>query len=102
MAKIQSYEIVFNSAQPNIQQAMTLVGNQFSSIRNIIEAGFTSGKISIISQSLSSDGKTLSVSRTWADDVYDEVLKVHSVANIKTIIESIDGVVSVNYGFTNA
>jgi|5B_taG_2_1085324.scaffolds.fasta_scaffold02262_5 hypothetical protein len=102
MAKTQNYTIVFKEPQSSVEDAMYLVGGHFSSIRPTIESGLINGQITTVSQSLSEDKKTLSCTRLWGDDIYADLLLLDSAANIKSLIENMEEVDSVDYGFSDA
>tara|TARA_B100000963_G_scaffold147509_1_gene128403 strand:+ start:1654 stop:1965 length:312 start_codon:yes stop_codon:yes gene_type:complete len=103
MAKTQSYTIVFNEAQNNIDDAFDTVSSGLDAgISTIIANGFVAGNIADISESLSSDKKTLIVSRQWSDSAYDSLIAIQTVDQIKSAVAGLSAVQSIEYEFTDA
>tara|TARA_B100001113_G_C21069965_1_gene605108 strand:+ start:857 stop:1168 length:312 start_codon:yes stop_codon:yes gene_type:complete len=103
MAKTQSYTIVFNEAQNNIDDAFDTVSSGLDAgISTIIANGFVAGNIADISESLSSDKKTLTVSRQWSDSAYDSLIAIQTVDQIKSAVAGLSAVQSIEYEFTDA
>ena len=103
MAKTQSYTIVFNEAQNNIDDAFDTVSSGLDArISTIIANGFVAGDIADISESLSSDKKTLIVSRQWSDSAYDSLIAIQTVDQIKSAVAGLSAVQSIEYEFTDA
>ena len=102
MAKTQSYTIVFNEAQNNIDDAFDTVSSGLDAgISTIIANGFVAGNIADISESLSSDKKTLIVSRQWSDSAYDSLIAIQTVDQIKSAVAGLSVVQSIEYEFTD-
>ena len=103
MAKTQSYTIVFNEAQNNIDDAFDTVSSGLDAgISTMIANGFVAGDIADISESLSSDKKTLIVSRQWSDSAYDSLIAIQTVDQIKSAVAGLSAVQSIEYEFTDA
>jgi|TARA_R100000482_G_scaffold115963_1_gene59045 hypothetical protein len=103
MAKTQSYTIVFNEAQNNIDDAFDTVSAVIDSrISSIIANGFMSGNILDLSESLSSDKMTLTVSRQFSDSAYDNLIAIQTVDQIKSAVAGLSAVQSIEYEFTDA
>mgnify|MGYP003119673651 CR=1 FL=1 len=103
MAKIQNYTIVFNEAQNNIDDAFDTVSAVIDSrISSIIANGFVSGNILDLSESLSSDKMTLTVSRQFSDSAYDNLIAIQTVDQIKSAVAGLSAVQSIEYEFTDA
>ena len=103
MAKTQSYTIVFNEAQNNIDDAFDTVSSGLDAgVSTIIANGFVAGDIADISESLSSDKKTLIVSRQWSDSAYDSLIAIQTVDQIKSAVAGLSAVQSIEYEFTDA
>ena len=103
MAKTQNYTIVFNEAQNNIDDAFDTVSSGLDAgISTIIANGFVAGNIADISESLSSDKKTLTVSRQWSDSAYDSLIAIQTVDQIKSAVAGLSAVQSIEYEFTDA
>ena len=103
MAKTQSYTIVFNEAQNNIDDAFDTVSSGLDAgISTIIANGFVAGNIADISELLSSDKKTLIVSRQWSDSAYDSLIAIQTVDQIKSAVAGLSAVQSIEYEFTDA
>tara|TARA_R100000081_G_scaffold79952_1_gene46927 strand:- start:251 stop:562 length:312 start_codon:yes stop_codon:yes gene_type:complete len=103
MAKIQNYTIVFNEAQNNIDDAFDTVSAVIDSrISSIIANGFMSGNILDLSESLSSDKMTLTVSRQFSDSAYDNLIAIQTVDQIKSAVAGLSAVQSIEYEFTDA
>ena len=103
MAKIQNYTIVFNEAQNNIDDAFDTVSAVIDSrLSSIIANGFMSGNILDLSESLSSDKMTLTVSRQFSDSAYDNLIAIQTVDQIKSAVAGLSAVQSIEYEFTDA
>ena len=53
-------------------------------------------------ESLSSDKKTLIVSRQWSDSAYDSLIAIQTVDQIKSAVAGLSAVQSIEYEFTDA
>lgn len=103
MSKVQNYTIVFNTAQSDVDAAMQSIGSQFSTdLINLVAQQILLDNIMIDSETLSDDGLTLTVQRTWTDIVYDSLIAIQSVDSIRTQINNLSHVSSVTYDFTDA
>ena len=103
MSKRQSYTIVFNQDQTDATTAMFQAGGQLSTeVRDLINTKILSGDVSDDSTpSLSEDGYTLTVQRTWTDSAYSELLALDSDAGIIAAVISNEEVESCTYEFTD-
>ena len=103
MAKTQNYTIVFNEAQNNVDDAFDTVSSVLDTrISAIIANGFVSGNILDLTESLSSDKKTLTVSRQFSDSAYDNLIAIQTVDQIKSAVAGLSVVQSIEYEFTDA
>ena len=103
MSKVQNYTIVFNTAQSDVDAAMQSIGSQFSTdLINLVAQQILLDNIITDEETLSGDGLTLTVQRTWNDDVYDSLIAIQSIDSIRTQINNLSHVSSVTYGFTDA
>jgi|TARA_R100000030_G_scaffold74221_2_gene57439 hypothetical protein len=103
MAKNQNYTIVFNSPQNSVEDAFDTVSSALdSSVSSFIGNGFIIGDIQDISESLSSDKLTLSVSRQWSDSAYNSLIAIQTVDQIKSAVAGLSSVQSIEYEFTDA
>ena len=103
MAKTQSYTITFNTPQDDALSAMNLVGADVANdIRSLIHEGLVVGSVVDQVQDLSEDGLTLNVERTFTDEVYNNLMEITSISDIKTQIENVTEVSSVTYGFSDS
>lgn len=102
MAKTQSYTIVFNEAQNNIDDAFdTVSGALDSNVSSFIGNGFLLNNIQEVSESLSSDKKTLTVTRHWSDSAYNSLIAIQTVDQIKSAVAGLSVVQSIEYEFTD-
>jgi len=102
MPKLQQYEIIFVHKQEDPLSAMYSIGHTFGELREITVAGILIGDITEETATLSEDGLTLYVSRLWSDSRFQKLLDISSESEIKSLIESLDHVSSVTYGFSDA
>ena len=95
MAKTQSYTIVFNEAQNNIDDAFDTVSAGINAgVSTMIANGLVAGNIIDITESLSSDKMTLTVTREWSDSAYDSLIAVQTVDQIKSAVAGLSAVLS--------
>tara|TARA_B100001094_G_scaffold294223_1_gene314686 strand:- start:580 stop:891 length:312 start_codon:yes stop_codon:yes gene_type:complete len=103
MAKTQSYTIVFNEAQNDIDDAFDTVSAGIDAgLSTLIANGLVVGNITDLTESLSSDKMTLSVSRQWSDSAYDSLIAIQTVDQIKSEVAGLSAVQSIEYEFTDA
>jgi len=104
MAKIQNYTIVFKEPQTeDVTDAMYSVGSGMpNAIRNHIQSQILEGNITNEQVSLSSNGLTLKVSRTWTDSAYNTFIDILSESEILTTIQNMSHVSSATYGFSDS
>ena len=103
MAKTQSYTITFNTPQSSAVSAMNLVGGTVNTaIRDLIHEGLVMGDVVDNVVNLSEDGLTLTVERSFTDEVYNDLMVITSIGDIRTQIENVTEVSSVTYGFSDA
>lgn len=101
MTKMQSYTITFNTAQPSTEAAMYNIGSAVNSaIREHVQYEIVIGNVSDNSIELSEDGLTLTVSRSWTDGAYEQLMAIASENEIQTLINDLPIVSSVTYGFS--
>ena len=101
--KIQTYTIVFNTAQPDVETAMQSIGSALSTeIIELISQGLLLFNIIDDDQTLSEDGLTLNVQRTWKEEVYNTLIGHASIDTIRTTINNLSHVSSVTYDFSDA
>ena len=103
MAKTQNYTIVFNNPQNSIEDAFDTASSALdSNVSLFIGNGFILGDIVEVSESLSSDKLTLSVSRQWSDSAYESLIAIQTIDQIKSAVAGLSAVQSVEYEFTDA
>lgn len=103
MSKTQNYTIVFNTAQSDVDAAMRSIGSQFSAdLIDLVAQQILLDNIITDSETLSEDGLTLTVQRTWTDAVYDSLIAIQSLDSIRTQINNLSHVSSVTYDFSDA
>ena len=103
MAKTQSYTIVFNEAQNNIDDAFDTVSAGINDgVSTMIANGLLAGNIIDVTESLSSDKMTLTVTREWSDSAYDSLIAVQTVDQIKSAVAGLSAVQSIEYEFTDS
>jgi len=103
MSKRQSYTIVFKQDQVDAPTAMFNAGSQLSiDIKDLINTKLLNGDVvNDITPSLSADGLTLTVQRTWTDSAYSELLALDSNEGIIAAASSSELIESCNYEFTD-
>ena len=103
MSKRQSYTLVFNQDQIDATSAMFLAGGQLSEdVRNLVNAKILNGHVTDDSTpTLSEDGLTLTVQRTWTDSAYSELLALDSDGGIIAAVVSNELIESCTYEFTD-
>ena len=81
---------------------LCVVGSNINnSIRNHVQSEMLLGNVADNTITLSDDGLTLTVERTWADSAYDELLQIATEAEIQTLINNLTTVDSATYGFSD-
>lgn len=103
MSKRQSYTVVFNQDQIDATSAMFQAGGQLSEdVRDLINAKILNGDVTDDSTpTLSEDGLTLTVQRTWTDSAYSELLALDSDGGIIAAVVSNELIESCTYEFTD-
>jgi len=102
MARTQSYTIKFVTVKADAPTAMASVGSQFTSIRDCVQSHITAGNITTDSLALAADMKTLTVTRTFSEEAYSDLVAIKTPAAIESDIAALPDVSTVTYSFTVA
>lgn len=102
MSRTQSYTIKFVTLKPDASTAMASVGSQFTSIRDCVRSHIYAGNITTDSCALAADMKTLTVTRTFSEEAYNDLVAIRTPSAIESDIAALSDVSTVTYSFTVA